>query len=234
MIWFVFVVLTTEDNTYGIDHIKRTCSSALFTVMRQEIDRFNNLLEIMHKSLKALKRAVKGEVVMSQTLEESYNALLNQRVPPEWTVRNMWYSIHSSHNQRKIRERWTKYFSENLELGCRIFFLKNKCKISQSEKMTSESGKVREMTYNSQGNDITVRKNNITVRESQVLCWWQCTLGWYHVSAMQTVRHFVDGEGIAQLVSSLPLKLGNRVQIPVGAWLGWRNAWMRRARDCQL
>ncbi len=35
------------------------------------------------------------------------------------------------------------------------------------------------------------------------------------------------GGGIAQLVSHHPVKLGTQVRIPVGAWLGSPNAWMR-------
>ncbi len=35
------------------------------------------------------------------------------------------------------------------------------------------------------------------------------------------------GGGRAQLVSRPPLKLGTQVWIPVGAWLGSPNAWMR-------
>ena len=61
-------------------------NSALMTVLRQEVDRFNNLLHIMHKSLKSLVLAVKGEVIMSENLEEAYNALLSQKVPQRWKV----------------------------------------------------------------------------------------------------------------------------------------------------
>ncbi|XP_064622088.1 dynein axonemal heavy chain 6-like isoform X2 [Lineus longissimus] len=58
--------------------------SALITVLRQEVDRFNTLLLIIHKSLKELCLAVKGEVVMSESLEEAYNSLLVQKVPEQW------------------------------------------------------------------------------------------------------------------------------------------------------
>jgi len=61
-------------------------NSALLTVLRQEVDRFNKLLKIIHISLKALTKAVKGEIIMSEALEEAYNAMLNQRVPQRWAV----------------------------------------------------------------------------------------------------------------------------------------------------
>ncbi|XP_069117336.1 dynein axonemal heavy chain 6-like isoform X3 [Argopecten irradians] len=59
-------------------------NSALMTVLRQEVDRFNNLLNIVHTSLRSLILAVKGEIIMSEVLEEAYNALLNQKVPKRW------------------------------------------------------------------------------------------------------------------------------------------------------
>ncbi|KAK3092231.1 hypothetical protein FSP39_000084 [Pinctada imbricata] len=59
-------------------------NSALMTVLRQEVDRFNKLLHIIHKSLKSLVLAIKGEVIMSETLEEAYSALLSQKVPQRW------------------------------------------------------------------------------------------------------------------------------------------------------
>ena len=61
-------------------------NSALITVLRQEIDRFNNLLHIIHKSLSELTQAVKGEIIMSDLLEDAYKALLTQRVPTQWKV----------------------------------------------------------------------------------------------------------------------------------------------------
>lgn len=61
-------------------------NSALMTVLRQEIDRFNNLLAIIHKSLNLLALAVKGEIIMSDMLEEAYSALLSQKVPQSWQV----------------------------------------------------------------------------------------------------------------------------------------------------
>ena len=55
--------------------------SVYVTVLRQEINRFDRLLGIIHTSLSSLRLAVKGEVLMSEQLEEAYNALLSNRVP---------------------------------------------------------------------------------------------------------------------------------------------------------
>lgn len=60
--------------------------SAFFTVLRQEINRFDRLLGIIYTSLSSLRLAVKGEVLMSEQLEEAYDALLNNRVPKAWVV----------------------------------------------------------------------------------------------------------------------------------------------------
>ncbi|KAH9496161.1 Dynein heavy chain 6, axonemal [Bulinus truncatus] len=59
-------------------------NSALLTILRQEIDRFNNLLSIIQTSLTQLTLAVKGEIVMSEQLEDTYDSLLTQRIPSQW------------------------------------------------------------------------------------------------------------------------------------------------------
>ena len=71
----------------AVDEIRTISRSALFTVLRQETDRFNNLLSVIHQSLKSLSLAIKGEVVMSEKLDEAYGAILKQQVPAHWKVR---------------------------------------------------------------------------------------------------------------------------------------------------
>ena len=60
--------------------------TAYVTVLKQEINRFDRLLGIIHTSLSSLRLAVKGEVLLSEQLEEAYNALLSNRVPKTWEV----------------------------------------------------------------------------------------------------------------------------------------------------
>lgn len=64
-------------------------NSALMTVLRQEIDRFNNLLHVIHTTLSSLILAIKGEVIMSEALEDTYNAMISQKVPNHWRVNNV-------------------------------------------------------------------------------------------------------------------------------------------------
>ncbi|KAH3851243.1 hypothetical protein DPMN_093722, partial [Dreissena polymorpha] len=59
-------------------------NSALVTVLRQEMDRYNTLLHVIHTMMRSLILAIKGEVIMSEPLEEAYNALLTQKVPLKW------------------------------------------------------------------------------------------------------------------------------------------------------
>ena len=61
-------------------------NNALVTVLRQEIDRFNHLLHVIHSTLSSLTLAIKGEIIMSDVLEEAYNALLTQGIPAQWKV----------------------------------------------------------------------------------------------------------------------------------------------------
>lgn len=61
-------------------------NAALLTILRQEVDRYNKLLNTIHKTLNSLIRAIKGEIIISQSLEETFASLLMQKVPIEWEV----------------------------------------------------------------------------------------------------------------------------------------------------
>ncbi|CAH8871669.1 unnamed protein product [Trichobilharzia szidati] len=58
---------------------------SLTTVLTQEIDRFNKLLSIIKNSLKQLRKAIKGFVVMSEDLEGIYTAFLQNSIPEMWS-----------------------------------------------------------------------------------------------------------------------------------------------------
>ena len=58
----------------------------LITFLDQEIERFNKLLSVIHKSLKDLQLAIKGEGILTQDLEEIYDSFLRVRVPRLWQV----------------------------------------------------------------------------------------------------------------------------------------------------
>jgi dynein heavy chain len=59
-------------------------SDSLNTVLQQECMRYNRLVTAMHAQLPQLLRALVGEVVMSEALEEIADALFMNRVPDEW------------------------------------------------------------------------------------------------------------------------------------------------------
>ncbi|EPY20242.1 dynein heavy chain, axonemal [Strigomonas culicis] len=59
-------------------------NNALSTCLLQEIQRYNALLRKIHRQRAELRRAVKGEIVMSDELETIFDALLLGRVPPPW------------------------------------------------------------------------------------------------------------------------------------------------------
>ncbi|KAH1173743.1 hypothetical protein KIL84_017582 [Mauremys mutica] len=61
-------------------------NSALLTVLRQEIDRFNNLLSVITISLHSLQQAMKGEIIFTTGLEELYNSVLKSKVPEFWQL----------------------------------------------------------------------------------------------------------------------------------------------------
>lgn len=53
-------------------------------VLLQELDRWNTIVNSMSSSLKDLQRALKGEIGMSQVLDELSYFLYNGQLPPLW------------------------------------------------------------------------------------------------------------------------------------------------------
>uniref|UniRef100_A0A4W3JPJ3 Dynein heavy chain C-terminal domain-containing protein n=1 Tax=Callorhinchus milii TaxID=7868 RepID=A0A4W3JPJ3_CALMI len=70
----------------SINGFDSLANSALLTVLRQEIDRFNHLLEVILKSIRSLCFAVKGQSILTVSLEEVYNSCLNMKVPKLWKL----------------------------------------------------------------------------------------------------------------------------------------------------
>ena len=54
------------------------------TVLTQELIRFNGLINIIRQSLKDLKKAIKGEILLSSQLEEALKSLFDGKVPGLW------------------------------------------------------------------------------------------------------------------------------------------------------
>lgn len=54
------------------------------TVLTQELIRFNGLINTIRNSLKDLKKAIKGEVLLSAQLEDALKSLLDGKVPALW------------------------------------------------------------------------------------------------------------------------------------------------------
>eukprot|EP00931_Biecheleriopsis_adriatica_P066335 TRINITY_DN4071_c0_g1_i5.p1 TRINITY_DN4071_c0_g1~~TRINITY_DN4071_c0_g1_i5.p1 ORF type:complete len:3484 (+),score=878.42 TRINITY_DN4071_c0_g1_i5:1149-10454(+) len=64
---------------------------SLGTCLLQEVARFNLLLNQMTKTLKQLQKAVKGTIVMTNELDDMFNAELNNQVPDIWTKGGIGY-----------------------------------------------------------------------------------------------------------------------------------------------
>lgn len=55
--------------------------ASLSTYLLQEMTWFNKLVEKMIFTLSDLRKAIKGEVVMSDELDRMYQSILNNKVP---------------------------------------------------------------------------------------------------------------------------------------------------------
>ena len=67
--------------------------SAMLTVLRQEIARYNKLLSAILKSINELNKAIKGEIMISKSSENTFNSIVLQKVPLEWEVNYKKFSV---------------------------------------------------------------------------------------------------------------------------------------------
>ncbi|XP_072535232.1 dynein axonemal heavy chain 3 [Salminus brasiliensis] len=58
------------------------------TVLRQELIRFNRLTQVVRSSLMNIRKALKGQVVMSAELENVFNSMLVGKVPAMWAAKS--------------------------------------------------------------------------------------------------------------------------------------------------
>lgn len=54
------------------------------TILKQEMERFNTLLSFIKSSLQNIALAIKGDVILSQDLEDQYKSLYIGKVPAAW------------------------------------------------------------------------------------------------------------------------------------------------------
>jgi dynein heavy chain len=81
---------------------------SLSTVLEQEMQRFNRLLQRVGTSLVDLQKAIKGEVLMSDELDRMFTSLLNNRVPGLWAA--------VSYPSLKPLASWVKDFLQRMNM----------------------------------------------------------------------------------------------------------------------
>lgn len=84
---------------------------SLSTVLLQEMQRFNNLLNVIKSSLLNIQKAIKGIILMSPELDKMYSSLMNNQVP------SIWEDV--AYPSLKPLGAWIKDLAE------RIFFMRN-------------------------------------------------------------------------------------------------------------
>jgi dynein heavy chain len=93
-----------------IDYTKRLCKhdvTPLNVVLLQEMARYNILLGSIRKSLEDLQNGIKGIVLMSPELEETFSYIFEGKVPPLWS--KAYFSL-------KPLAAWTRDLVQRIEL----------------------------------------------------------------------------------------------------------------------
>ncbi|KAJ3127608.1 Dynein heavy chain 2, axonemal, partial [Nowakowskiella sp. JEL0407] len=80
--------------------------SPVNVVLLQEMSRYNHLLGVIRRSLTELENGIKGIVVMSPELEETFTAIYEGRVPPIW---------RKSYPSLKGLASWTRDLAQRVE-----------------------------------------------------------------------------------------------------------------------
>jgi hypothetical protein len=65
---------------------KHHAYSVFFSLLKQEIRAYNELLELMYSTCVDLRRALLGETVVNEVLEETQRTLLMHEIPLIWKV----------------------------------------------------------------------------------------------------------------------------------------------------
>merc|ERR1711988_638782 len=79
--------LLKEDAGRGVFKVDEETQlmSSLDTVLTQEMEKFNKMLNRIRDTLKGIQKAIKGESVMSLDLESMYNSFVINQVPSLWS-----------------------------------------------------------------------------------------------------------------------------------------------------
>ncbi|KAI8821286.1 dynein heavy chain and region D6 of dynein motor-domain-containing protein [Fimicolochytrium jonesii] len=75
-------------------------------VLLQEIERYNQLLDRMRKSLTDVQDGIRGIVVMSPELEETFKFISEGKVPPQWS---------KAYGSQKLLAAWTRDLTQRVE-----------------------------------------------------------------------------------------------------------------------
>lgn len=86
------------------------------TVLTQELTRFNTLIKVIRSSLVNMKRAIKGEVLLSADLEAALASLKDGRVPAMW-LKKSYPSLKTLGSYIKDLMERLNWFQEWIEKG---------------------------------------------------------------------------------------------------------------------
>ena len=63
--------------------------------LRQELDRMQRVISIVRSTLKDLKLAIEGTIIMSENLRDALDNMYDARIPNSWKKVHLTYNLHT-------------------------------------------------------------------------------------------------------------------------------------------
>lgn len=93
-----------------------TPGECMNSILMQELTKYNNLLHVVKQSLNNLQSAIKGDIIMTQEIEDVGNSILNDLVPQLWKA-NSYPSLKHLSTWTKDMYLRIKFFQDWVEKG---------------------------------------------------------------------------------------------------------------------
>jgi len=112
-------------NAWDVDEVMKQYpveyKESMNTVLTQELQRFNGLIKIVKSSLKDIKLALMGKIVMNSALEAASKSLFNGKVPDLW-MKKSYPSLKPLGSYVADLKSRLAFFQKWIDLGIPVIF----------------------------------------------------------------------------------------------------------------